>query len=200
MPIQTSNSALGVFNRTLTAFLRQNMPSIKAALEGWPSPNQQLVYPSVTVVTRIPKYTPLSPYVISKDPVSLTDNTMKYRTMVGMYDLSIQLDIWTSYKIQRDQMVEELIHAFNVDPAVPGIRIQLADYFNEWAQLSISSVQYVDDEQAVQRNEWRAMVQVLSNLRVIKEQIGYPMQTIESQLETPASIVPDAVTLPPLLI
>lgn len=196
MAIQTENSALGAFNRALTVFLRQNMPSIKQAIEGWPSPNQHLQYPSVTVVTKIPKYTPLSPYVVGKDPIGV-DGTMRYRTNVGMYDLSIQLDIWVAYKIQRDQMVEELIHAFNTDPAVPGIRLQLPDYFNEWVQLSISSVQYLDDEQAVQRNEWRAMVQVLSNLRVIKEQVGFPIRSVDSNLDIPADpiVLPD--TVPP---
>jgi hypothetical protein len=186
MPLTTSPDAIGALKTQLAAFLLANVPGLASALDGWPNPNQQLNYPAISIYTKTPKFTPLQPYIVAKgnpDPATGLADLLK---CVGMYDLEIQLDCWTNYKPQRDKLVEGLLIAFNKNADVPGVDLTLTDYYNETTHLSIDSMAPVDDEAADQRGEWRALITVVLNLRVVMPSTGLLIQTIENNLDVPS--------------
>lgn len=186
MAITGNPNAIGAMNKALSKFLLANVASLEMAIDGWPAPNQKLKYPAISIFAKIPKYTHLQPYVIKKN--AIVNHRATVLRCVGMYDFELQMDLWCSYKPQRDSLVENVINAFNLDPDSPGANLILEDYYNEPIHLSMASVQYMQDEAAAERNEWRAMLTIECNLRVITSQTNYLMENIENTLETPLQI------------
>lgn len=167
----------------LADFLKANMPSVKKAYYNWPAPNEQLEYPALSVMARIPEFRGLSPYTIwrgEKDPAT---NLAKYRRVVGIWDFSLQVDLWSSYKPQREQLLAELVEAFSLDPMVSGLNIQLQNYFDQWASYTLGNPQFVDGELGSQQNEWRVTAIVTANCRAVREYSGSLIETIENHLE-----------------
>jgi hypothetical protein len=202
MGLTDSPNAIGAVTKALKAFLETDgvMPDLEQALVGWPAPNQKLAYPSVTIFPKKPIFSPLAPYIVSRGTPDPTTHIAQVTKVIGMYDFSMQLDLWAAYRPQRDGLVEQLIGAFNQNPDVPGISFRLADYFNEPVHLTIQAVEYVDSNESVARNEWRALVTVLANMRLLRSETAYLIEEIENTLETPNELDADVVTPPPLTI
>jgi hypothetical protein len=168
--------------KALCAFLAANMPSIQKAYDNWPSPNQTLDMPCLSVFTRSPQFRPTAPYTIWKGAPDATTNQVQYRRVMGQWDFSFQLDLWAPYKPQREILLAELVDAFSLDPQRHGIFVELSDYFDEWVEFVLENPEFVDDEAGSQRNEWRVRTTVRANCRAVREFTGYFMETIENDL------------------
>lgn len=169
----------------LADYLLANMPSLKKAYYNFPNPTEKLEYPALSVFTRTPTFTPISPYVIGKTEPTEVERQVTVTKVIGRYDFTLQVDLWTAYKAQRDQLYEEMFLALSQDPEVPGLSLELSEYYDEWARFDIDQPEFVDDESGSQRNEWRVIVRVQANCRAVREYLAHLMETIENNLETP---------------
>jgi hypothetical protein len=195
--LTTNKTAIREAVVTLLRFIESSSSFSINILDHFPSPQEKFNFPAVTIAAKAPKFSPVMPYVISKtDPVEIgvppdpdaPNRVATVRRVVGAYDFAFQMDLWSAYKPQRDSLMEEMIKIFNQDADVPGISLQLTDYFDEWIHFSLSNIKYMEDEASSQRGEWRALVEVVGNCRCVLEKVEHVFETIENTLETPATI------------
>lgn len=171
----------------LTTWLRTNIPGL-TVLSEWPYANQKLTYPSITVTDGQAKRMPLMPETIHvTDPD--VDNKVVATEIVAEYDDIWQIDLWARNKLERDELVKQIIDAFNsmeVDNTgnnnPDGISLTLANYFNVIARYEIQDHQSVDDEAGAQRQERREKFRILVNFREVKLRTYYAMRTIEQHV------------------
>lgn len=177
--------------KELAKFLKTNMPDIQEAFAEFPAANQTLKMPCLSVITRNQNYTGINPYVVSKvlPQESPAPQIAKVMKAVGIWVITLQVDIWAAYKPKREQLIQQLIRAFNQNMDVPGISLKLGSYFDEWVRFSLSGeIQKNGDEEGSQRGEWRAIATITCDCRQIEEYVAPVITTIENTVETPNSI------------
>lgn len=194
MPLSGNKSAIREATRVLSAHLNTVSSSLQQVYDQFPNHQQKMTFPSASVHAKKPVFEPLEHYVIAKSAITnigtvdIPNNVATITKAVGRYDFAFQVDLWCAYKPQRDSIYEEIFAAFNQSD-VPGVNLQLTNYYNEWCHYTIQDVDYSsDDEESVQTGEWRARITVLANVRAVVQKVTNVMQTIENNLETPASI------------
>jgi hypothetical protein len=63
-----------------------------------------------------------------------------------------------------------------------GLSLKLPSYFDQFARLDIDGHEYLDDEQAAQRQERRCRLELLVNVRAIRQRTLYAMKNVEVNL------------------
>lgn len=179
----------------IAAYLRTAMPQLQSVTEDWPTPNEILKFPTITILTSDPKFTQQLNYITGKDSV-MNKQTKKYkvRKCIGSYDFVLKAHLWAESKSKRQELYESFLNAMNPNFTTSGVRLQLTDYFGEWAQFDIQNHAWLDNEASVQRSERRVVVDIAVNIRAIIEVSEYLMKQIENSIDTPQSI-PDT-TIP----
>lgn len=184
----------------LVAYIKAQVPAL-TVLNEFPAANVKLTYPSLSVFSQPAKFTNHMPVVLATTtPVA---GQVTATEDVGEYDLKMQLDLWTRTKPERDTILGQVLDAINAAVADTtgnnnsmGLQLQLADYFNEWARYDIDGHQYLDDEAAAQRQERRVKIDVLANVRAIRQRTYYAMSHIQANVgaETQDSQMTDDTT------
>lgn len=197
--ISTNKLITRAVARGLADYLKAAIPTLLSAYQEFPDPSQRLDYPSLSVFMRNPTFKPYSdPYVIYKGPKDVSANAFPIRRVVGIYEFSLQVDLWCGSKYERDALYEQIFQAMQPSPGRVGLTIQLTDYYDSIAEYDLTAVSYSDGESAAQRKEWRATVSVSASCSAIRETLEYLMETIENTLEITEQIPEDA-GLPPTL-
>ena len=132
----------------LSLHLQKYVPGLAQVSSEWPNANQELKYPSITLLTKNPKHHPFSPYPMEKhdteEELSVPKREVKY--VVGNWEWPIQLDIWCKTKEQRNEFFQKLFLAFNLNSSAPGITATMANYHNALARyasnIPINSMTY----------------------------------------------------------
>ena len=168
----------------LADFLSSQIAGLTVFQE-WPSANQALSYPSLTISTGAsPKRTPSIMVQVSQtEPDS--NNQIVVNEHIADWDDNFQLDLWTATKPQRTQVLAQIIDAFSSQEMdstgannANGLSISLPDQYGEIARFDIGSVQRIDDEASAQRQERRVKISVLVNCREIRQRTYYAMKQI----------------------
>lgn len=151
----------------------------------WPSANQKLVYPAMSMFQGKVNTMNRQPEIIATSAPD-TDGKVTVTEIVGEHDFKIQLDLWCRNKPERDTYLGLVMDAINLKVAdttgnnnPAGLSLQLTDYFNDWVRFDLDGWQLVDDEAGVQRQERRAKIDLLVNCRAIRERILYAIEQIE---------------------
>lgn len=185
---QTSPNAVVAVCEALGAFLKTQIPELNTVTIQWPEPNEQLVYPAIGIYVKVPKFTPAMPYVIARgNPDPVTHLALVTKVM-GYWDFSLQVDCWGDYKATRDALLQRVFEAFSLNFDVPGVSLNLTEYFNESCHFSLDTNPYMLDASAAERGEWRATLTVLANMRALTQQNVALVTTIENNLQTPETI------------
>lgn len=174
--------------KAISTYLKTAIPSLQAVTDDWPNASQNLKYPSITVLTGDFQFTQQENYVIWKNSVAELDGKVKVRKVNGSYDFTLKAHLWADSKPKRQELYELVMNAMNPNFSISGLRLQLADYFNEWATFDVSKNVFLDNEESSQRSERRVIVDILVNVRSVVETTNYLIEEIENTLETPASI------------
>lgn len=173
----------------LGAYLLENMEDLNQVLYEFPAANVNLKYPSLSIVPGNPQFTPTAPYLLSQGPV--VDHQTTIKTIMGSYDLNLQLDLWTRDKIERFKLQEQFFAAFNPNPSCAGLSLQMADYHNLWCRYDYNGYNQSDGEPGAQRAEWRQSILIVANTRAVVEQTIEAIETIENSLSLPDNIAND---------
>ena len=178
--------------KALTAYLKIAIPTLQAVTDDWPNASQSLKFPAITVMTGEPLFVQAENYVIWKSPTpegpGPNEGKFKVRKVNGSYDMVLKAHLWADSKPKRHDLYENFMAAMNPDFTVAGLRLQMANYFNEWATFDVSKNVFLDNEESAQRAERRVIVDILVNVRSVIETTNYLIEQIENTLETPASI------------
>lgn len=184
--------------KNLVAYFQANVAPVTAGgaaipfqvLGEWPGANIKLAMPSLTITQGNPKLTNLMPYVVSTTaPVA---NQITTTMVIGEYDIPYQLDLWCRNKLERETVFGLVMAAINKQlqsQRVGGLRIQLPDYFNEWASLIVTDHQFVDDDAGAQRQEWRVKIGCSANVKMLQQVTDYAMISIVDQQTTVTSVL-----------
>jgi hypothetical protein len=170
----------------LSLHLQKHVPGLAQVLNEWPNAGVELKYPSITILTKQPKFTPLSPYLLTKtdieEEIDAEDAKQEIKYVVGAYEWPLQLDLWTKTKEQRHEFFQKLFLAFNTNPYVPGITTTMVDYHNALARYDLDGFQYQDEEISAQRTEWRVTMNVLSQCKAIVAKDEFAIITTQVSL------------------
>lgn len=174
--------------RGLKTYLTTAMAGIQIT-DDWPNPSQNLVFPSLTILSGEPKFTQQLNYVIGKGTTK-DFKTKKYPIYkcMGSYDFVVKAHLWADSKPKRHELYEKFIAAMNPDFITSGLRLQLPDYYGEWVTFDMQNHVIVDNQENTQRSERRIIVDIVVNCRAIVTTADYLMEQIENSIETPESI------------
>lgn len=183
------SSPTDVMTKALVKHLKEKMPSVKSGIANWPAPNEVLDLPAVSVSSRSSQYSAIQPYVISKSTPEEGSYLVTVKKVIGRVVLNFQVDLWASYKPQRETLIQELIEALNLDESVMGLRVKLLNYHDQYGAFVLNSdVQIPDSEDGSQRGEWRAIATVTADCNVVQEYVAHVIGEVENTLETPNEI------------
>jgi hypothetical protein len=172
--------------KALIDHLKASMPNLAAIYDDFPNHNQPLKYPALTVFTGQPKFTNLMPYVHSKkDPTGVTSEVVK---IIGQYEFRLQLDVWAKTKFERHDLYEELFRALNPNALNPGLSLKLSEYYDLWCRVTLIGFSFLGSEAESQRNEFRAKVDVIVDVKAATDSVESLMDTIENNLEIPSPV------------
>lgn len=168
----------------LCVFLKAKMPNLEAVNQEFPAADVLLKYPCVTVTTTgNPEFQNLQPYTLEQGPLGL-DHKAEVKRVVGMYDYTLQVDIWAKNKVQRLKTFDEFFQAFNEKISPMGLSLQLEKYHGVWARYDMTSYAFDDSEAGSQRGEWRVRITVLANCVAVLGRREAIMETIEKHITT----------------
>jgi len=154
-------SGLETIVYTLAKHIRTLEPTLDV-LEEFPEHHKQLSLPSLSIVTpgdsdMINLMPTLHSTVANGD---MTDATY----IVGQYNITLQLDLWTEYKNTNIDWYEKLMDCFDsqfINGDKPqGLSLVLDDYEDAIARYDVVGYNYQDNEENSQRSEWRRTLQV----------------------------------------
>jgi hypothetical protein len=175
--------------KAITTYLKTAIPTLKAVNADWPNPSENLIFPSITIMSGDPKFVQQQNYVISKDTVpDPKTGKHKIRKCMGSYDFVLKAHLWADSKPKRQELYELFIAAMNPNFTVSGLRLQIPEYFNEWVTFDLQNHAWLDNQESVQRSERRIIIDILVNCRAIVETSDYLMKQIENTIDTPDSI------------
>lgn len=176
-----------VIAEALAAKLKADVAGLAEAYAEWPEANQSLIYPSASVtVSGDVGFERGAPYLISQGAVVSNQATNLY--CIGNYqDLPVQIDIWTRYKVERDEFYEKVWNVLN--PVDSCLMLQLAGYYNEWLSITQRSFQFLSTPDATTRKEWRVLVSLVASCRAVKQRSDFIItQPPVLEFDTPDTI------------
>lgn len=165
MASSTLKSPVDVSVDAFAKFIEKCLPEVAQVIQDFPTPNQQLKYPTITVThSEKPGFTNEMPYehCLSGD-ASKAATTVVWIT--GQWDYSLQLDIWARSVPERDAVFQRLFNALNAQINPMGLSIKLEDYFGLYGRFEIDGFSHADGEQQSQRGEWRTKVSILASVK-----------------------------------
>lgn len=172
--------------KRLGVHLSANMSDLEQVLYEFPSANETLKYPSITIIQAgdadfLPE---LNPYI--HNTPTIEDHKASIQYVVGGLEFNLQLDMWCKNKEQRNDMFRELFKALNTNfPTTMGLSLNLTEYYNTICRYDFTSFSKEDSEVSAQTREWRTRVVILSNCDALLEKEEYMMESLESHTEIP---------------
>jgi len=173
----------------LGAHLKEQIRSLNQVIYDFPAPNLSLKYPSLSIISGNPTFTPeANAYILEQgdtDPSSKKANIVK---IVGTYDFKLQLDFWCRDKQERFKIYDEFFMAFHQEVEPMGLSLKLSKYHDVWCRFDQTGYEYEDSDISSQRAEWRVIINLTAQCRAALEKSEFIMETIENNLTTPQTI------------
>jgi hypothetical protein len=151
-------------------FLKENMPSLRAVYNEWPSNNVSLETPSISILTTDPGFQPdIVPYIHEKGPIEGARYEVLY--VYGEYNASLQLDLWCKNKEERYRLLDEFKKAMLAQWPERSILLNLENYHNILCRYDFEEYNFnTDNEESSQTNEWRVRIDMLAHCKAIHTQ------------------------------
>lgn len=157
----------------------RNALQLRQVIEDFPDPNQSLSYPALSLSIIGADYQPETPYIHNQPSASNHKSDVKY--VVGQYNWTIRLDFWERSKEERHDLYERFFQAFSPNLPRHGLSLTLKNYHDIICSYTQTNFSLGDSEEASQRREWRAQVDIVANCRAVLTKREY-IVTQEPQL------------------
>lgn len=159
-----------ILPKKLAAYLKANVSGLVETYGEFPSANQRMNLPALSVFTVRPDFRPLAPYTMPIDPDDVDENnqtTVKW--VVGIWDYVLQLDLWARNKEERDDLHDAIFNALNPNISPMGLVLVMDEYFNQRCDYVYTGYEHQDSQEKSQRDEWRVTLNLLATCKAIRE-------------------------------
>lgn len=181
--------------RTLADYLKANITGIDV-LHEFPDPTRKLRYPSIALSGAAPRQLTFDLAGASatekeydtEAPVDGIYAKVPVKYLVGSYDFSFQMDIWTNSKASREALYEKIFEVMNPNIQPMGLVLTLTEYFGQKCSYEITGFDAMGDEQAAQRGEWRLRVPLVATCHAIRGRREFIIKNVEVITEIPDNI------------
>lgn len=176
-----AESITDIVLETLGAYLKSNVSGVRQVIHGFPEPNINMKFPSISVLSKKPGYAGVDPYEYSKGQVSGTKAKVKF--VVGQYDWKIQVDLWHLTREELDDLYEKFFSAVNPDiPDKSGLVLTMDKYHGNTCEYTMTAMQPMTEASESRRKQWRISIDLVANCLAIIEKEQYIItQPIEVQ-------------------
>lgn len=189
----------------LAEWLRASLPGVVVESR-WPEPNQGLRPKTITVLlagSRIDE--PLDPQVLHMTPISAS--TGLYRWRVSACRQPMQLDVWTTSDVARDDLLARLdtcLRAgpsrtlpwdWNGDPTANELVLPLGDGWQDTvAAIEFDAPRIIDTPESVQQREYRASLrgEARMHLYVEAESPRMALMRLRHRVSEPGAPIPSS--------
>lgn len=180
-----NESITEIVPKRLGQYLVEEVTGFREYYSQFPDASSNFLMPSVSVTIATNEFRPITPYPCAPiDPLNIVNNKAQYKWAVGIYDMSIQVDIWARNKEERDDLFDATFNAMNPDISPMGLRLVMEEYFNQWIEYVYTGHDLGDSEERSQRDEWRATMTILATCKAVRTRSEF----IITDLPTPAEI------------
>jgi len=150
----------------LAAWLSRTMTPDITVIPRWPEPSVKLPPKAISIVRvgRKSRIDAAGIWQTSRTNVSATKAQVNF--MVGAIEQPVQLDVWASVDLYRDDMLAQLDDVLYAgvnqtlgkpgNPVRDGLLLKLGDGFDGWVDFWFDDVDMYDSPDSVQRSEFRA--------------------------------------------
>lgn len=181
----------------LAAYLTTQLAGVVIS-KGWPTPQQKLVVPAVTVLTSNQVKTDFHKARLWKvTPTTGINATALYS--YGRAEINVQLDAWEEYEVRRDALSARLETCLNRDPQetldpdptrvvgysrCPGLVLRLPDFYNVPAEFIFEGTpaDLKESSQSAIVADWRATFSGRVLLHLMDQDTVALMQTVVMQI------------------
>lgn len=195
----------------LAEWLREQLPDVMVEAR-WPEPNVSLPPKAITVLlagSRIDE--PLDPQVLHMTPIDSAKAL--YRWRVAACRQPLQLDVWTTSDVERDDLLARLDDClragpghtldgvWNADPLSHELEFELGDGWEDTiAAIEFEAPQVHDTAESVQQREYRATIRGDARMNLYVEAESPRMAVIRlrqrlADAGAPLPSSPDVVTV-----
>jgi len=180
---KTDNEAITeIVPKRLGQYLLDTVSSLREFHPEFPPANMSLRLPSITAFAPDPDFRPLTPYL--KNPAANIKNSKaKLQYVVGIYDFTIQLDLWTGNKEERDDLFDELFNALNPNITPMGLGLVMEEYFDQICDYLYVGHKHGDSEERSQRDEWRITLNLLATCNAIRTKKEFIIEDTQTASE-----------------
>lgn len=145
-------------------------------LEEWPSPEYQNKCVTIAVTTvGEGELQNLMPTVFNRQDNPEDTSQLLVDYLVGQYNLSIQVDVWTEYKATRNdwyEKIDDLLDSqFTNSEQSRGLSLRMVEYFEAIARYDQIGYNYSDSGESAQRSEWRVRFNISTSFPKIRRKI-----------------------------
>lgn len=172
--------------KALGEYLLTKVPALREWYDEFPSAHRTIRTPSISIFVSTPlNFTPqASPNIIKKPEDSeIVDSKATVKVVVGQYDATLQLDLWTGSKEERDDLVDALFNALNPNVFSMGLVLEMPDYFNCLCDFLYDNHNYEDNEISSQTDEWRAQFDILISCKAVRESEEFIIEETDLQIQ-----------------
>lgn len=182
MADSTENESITeIVSKTLGKYLIGEIQDYEDYYAEFPQASRDFRTPSVSIVGANIEFRPISPYPCKPvDPADIVDNKAEYKWAVGIYDFSIQLDIWARNKEERDDLFDATFNALNPDITPMGLRLVMEEYFDQWIEYVYTGHELGDSEQRSQSDEWRVTMNLLATCKAVRTRTEFIITDLPS--------------------
>ena len=167
-----AESITDIVLESLGAYLKSNISGLKQVIHGFPEPNLNMRFPSISVLSKRPIYNNVQPYEFSKGQVSGAKAKVKF--VVGQYDWKLQVDLWERTREEVDDLYERFFLALNKDiPESTGLVLTMDKYHGNTCEYTQTGVEPKTKSGESTRKQWRISVDLIANCMAIVEKDQY---------------------------
>ncbi len=170
---------------TLGQYLLSTVVALKDFHDEFPSGNVRLELPSVSIFANTDLvFTPqANPSILKKpDPGDIVDSKATIQWMVGQYDGTLQVDLWTGTKEERDDLTDALFNALNPTIKPMGLTLPMTEYFGVLCDYLYVGHNFEDTEGSSQTDEWRTKFELLVTCKAVRERQEFIIEETELDL------------------
>ena len=88
---------------------------------------------------------------------------------MGIYDFSLQVDIWAGSKEERRDIFDAMFNAMNPNITPMGLELTMEDYFNQLCSYLYVGHTVEDGETESQKDEWRTTLEILATCKAVRD-------------------------------
>lgn len=182
-----NESITEIVPKALGKYLKDAVGMIREYYQEFPSTNRRIQTPSVSLISSVSEFRPGTPYLEQKPEAGTPVNSKaNVNWVVGLWDFTLQVDLWAGSKEERDDLFDAVFNALNPEINPMGLNLTLTEYFDQICDYSYVGHDLADSEEEAQRDEWRITLNILATCKAIRTRKEFIIEDTDTAAEIEA--------------